>query len=358
MTIYEGIRVEEVEICLLCKSKGLPLYQEMRDRLLNTPGIWAFFHCPQCGLIWLNPRPLPEDIGKLYANYFTHAYNPERRPSRKDIVQQKIAPYILTHYGYVFGGKLRARFLGEVLSRTPLLGDLGKSYVMFLDGYEKGKLIDIGCGVGIYLDRMRSLGWEVLGIEPDAEAANKAKEFFGIPVVVSTLEQANLPSCYCDAVTVSHVLEHVHDPIVFLQECYRILKPHGKLVLLTPNGESLGHRIFRRAWRGLETGRHLYIFTPNTLELLVKAARFRVKSLRTISQNAVFIYSASKLIQKKVTRSEGRLPFLQLLEGVVFWLIEEMFCLVGKRVGEEILVIATKEAQEASDGTDSNCGSS
>lgn len=70
--INEGIRVNEAPLCLLCSNEGLPLYQGLRDRLFSAPGTWALMRCPKCGLVWLNPRPVPQDIGKLYEYYYTH----------------------------------------------------------------------------------------------------------------------------------------------------------------------------------------------------------------------------------------------------------------------------------------------
>jgi len=68
----EGIRVKEVKTCLLCGNEGVPLYQDLRDRLFGAPGIWSLVQCPKCELVWLNPQPVTSDVGKLYAEYCTH----------------------------------------------------------------------------------------------------------------------------------------------------------------------------------------------------------------------------------------------------------------------------------------------
>ena len=72
MKSNEGIRVEEVPSCMLCGSEGVLLYENLRDRHFNAPGIWTLLKCPDCRLVWLIPRPISSDIGKLYEEYYTH----------------------------------------------------------------------------------------------------------------------------------------------------------------------------------------------------------------------------------------------------------------------------------------------
>ncbi|MFQ6067737.1 MAG: hypothetical protein ACE5K3_10770 [bacterium] len=73
MVLNEGIRSEEISACFICGIEGSPIYREMCDRLFDAPGVWNIFHCSQCHLMWLNPRPTREDNHKVYAKYITHA---------------------------------------------------------------------------------------------------------------------------------------------------------------------------------------------------------------------------------------------------------------------------------------------
>jgi hypothetical protein len=68
----EGIRVSEAPCCLLCVYEGELLYSGLRDRLFGAPGNWSLMQCPKCQLACLNPQPIPDDVGKLYAQYFSH----------------------------------------------------------------------------------------------------------------------------------------------------------------------------------------------------------------------------------------------------------------------------------------------
>ena len=69
----EGVRVREAPACYLCETEGRPFYSGLRDRLFAAPGEWNLRRCPSCGLVWLDPMPIPQDIGKLYDEYFTHS---------------------------------------------------------------------------------------------------------------------------------------------------------------------------------------------------------------------------------------------------------------------------------------------
>jgi 2-polyprenyl-3-methyl-5-hydroxy-6-metoxy-1,4-benzoquinol methylase len=127
-----------------------------------------------------------------------------------------------------------------------------------------GVLVDIGCGNGQYLVTAMQLGWETWGIDLDPKAVEAAKKT-GAIVSQGGFPDTGLPSGHFDIVTLSHVIEHVFDPIGALKEVFRILKPGGKIWIATPNLESFGHARFRSNWRGLEPPRHLVLFNHNSL---------------------------------------------------------------------------------------------
>jgi len=341
VTVNEGIRVQQVKVCLLCGNEGVPLYQGLRDRLFGAPGIWSLMQCPKCKLVWLNPQPIPEDIGKLYTKYYTHTLHDalHKIPKRlKDAI-------FSSSFGYnQLEQSAGWRWLGRFISFIPTFNDMVGSLLMFLKASDRGRLIDIGCGNGLFLARMRNLGWQVLGIEPDVKAAFVARDRFKIPVIAGELKSANLPEISYDVITMNHVIEHVHDPIGLFQEIYRILKPKGKLVVLTPNVESLGHKLFRSSWRGLEPPRHLYLFTSETLQLCAEKVGFSVATLRTTAKNARSSWTNSRLIQRgdKTSEAGGNPHLSSLLEGYTFQLVEEIIRWVWKFAGEELFMVAMK----------------
>ncbi len=271
--------IKEARYCLLCGDEGEILYKGQRDRLFGVPGIWTLMQCPGCQLVWLNPQPTPDDIGKLYANYFTHN-KPNTNRNRNGGLRKAVKASILqSSYGYRMDGSNRA--LGSFLKCIDPLREIVGSSVRWLEAHEGGRLLDVGCGNGRFLDQMRQLGWKVTGVEPDGAAASVARENLGSQVFECSLEEAELPSGRFDAITMNHVIEHVPDPIGTLRECHRVLKPGGKLVVATPNIKSMGCQAFGAYWRGLEVPRHLHLFCPQSLCMAAERAGLEVQAIWT-----------------------------------------------------------------------------
>lgn len=336
----EGIRTQEAVNCLLCETKGEVFYPVLEDKLFKVEGAWSLLRCPRCGLAWLNPRCIAEDINNIYADYWTrHVKNKTSAPV---LLWEKIKPFLLaSSFGYrdVFEQR-DCLLIGRLLWLFPFFREAAKSGVMWLEGSDRGKLLDVGCGNGNFLNMMRNLGWEVSGIELSRQLALSARERFGIPVTIGTLEDANLPSDYFDVITMSRLIEHVYNPIKLLNECRRIIKQGGKIVIRTPNIESLGHKIFRDSCVHLDPPRHIFLFNAKALDLCVKRAGFRVERLNTTAGTARWAWVGSRLIRQEKDPL-GKKSLALRLEGAIFELIEYGSCLLNN-AGEELALIATK----------------
>ncbi len=103
-----------------------------------------------------------------------------------------------------------------------------------------------------------------------------------------------------------HVIEHLFDPIGTLKICRRLLKPGGRLLVVTPNAASLGHAAFKAAWRGLEVPRHLFLFSRESLEICLEQAGFRVTRLRTLAETARGIWCNSQAIRTNKVIPDGK----------------------------------------------------
>jgi len=254
----------------------------------------------ECGLLWLDPMPAAEDIGKAYAEYYTHAAGSDtQRPTglRRRLRQMKGA-YQARTYGYDSdSGPLWSHVQSRALQLLPVRRESADNEVRFLEALPGGRLLDVGCGTGEWLSDMRGRRWDVEGVEPDQEAVQVARSL-GLEVHQGSVEQQAFPDGGFQAVTLCHVIEHVPDPRATIAECHRILAPGGRLVVATPNSDSLSRRFFGRHWRGLEPPRHLSIFTMQSLSRLLQDVGF--ERVDTHPQRAYQVLYESHLLRKGI----------------------------------------------------------
>jgi len=187
----------------------------------------------------------------------------------------------------------------------------------FLKDLSPGRILDVGCGNGDDLIRLKSNGWALYGVEPNPYAAAHARRV-GIEVFSGPIEQAPFPESSFKVITLFHSLEHVHDPVLTLRQVARLLAPNGLVLVRTPNVASLNFRLFGIHWHGLEIPRHLYWFDPHCLRLLAERAGLHLRRWRCRSGARGFRYSLM---------SPARLIFrfrpLRLYTKVLFeWIVD------------------------------------
>ncbi len=331
--------------CVLCGEPGTPLHTQLSDRLFDATGTWSLLSCTGCSLVWLDPRP--ENPLELYDRYYTHGRegDPETSSLLRRAVNRGI-PAARMGYPAAPGAPPLERWLGQLLSWIGPLREIAEHGVMWLPVSRRGRLLDVGCGSGLFLERMRDFGWQVAGVEPDAPAASAAVQRLGDDaLVVAHLDDPALASESFDAVSMSHVIEHVPDPIGTLSKCRELLAPAGTLVCVTPNTRSLGVRSFGANWLHWDPPRHLNLFDPASLERTIREAGLEVERVATPGSTAHFVWQASSLIERR-----GRLPDIDLsgvspallLESIGFWALEYLLTRIGRRCGEEVLVVAKR----------------
>lgn len=147
---------------------------------------------------------------------------------------------------------------------------------------DTGRILDVGCSTGIFLEEARLQGFDAYGVELSKWAFKKA-ESKGLKVFNSTLKEAVFPDKLIDVATMWDVLEHVTDPLGELKEIYRILSYNGILVLTTPDFSSFPSRLFGKGWQSISL-QHIYYFTPETLEKMLSASGFSIIKRTTDSR--------------------------------------------------------------------------
>ena len=342
----DEIRTRPCPECSLCGAQGGLLYQGLQDRLFGSSGEWNFKKClnPECGLVWLDPMPLEEDIGRAYQDYYTHREVMSNSNTWLRRIYRLVKEGYLGHkYGY-YSESLTAwkKLLGMFIYLHPAWRADLDLQGFYLPAEPHGRLLEVGCGGGKMLKRMAELGWQVEGLDSDPIAVEKARGD-GLQVHHGTLEAQEYPQSHFDAITMCHLIEHVYHPLRLLEQCYRILKPGGSLVIVTPNIESWGHRMFGRDWRGLEPPRHLHIFTMQSLLRLTEHAGFQKLRAWTSVRGGGWIFMASRSVRikgKYITGSRQPVP-------IHFWarcmqLVESAILKVNPMAGEEVGLVVKK----------------
>lgn len=231
--------------CLVCGADEAAPFMEMRDRLLGLDGHFYLVRCRRCGLIYQNPQLTRTELARYYP--------PEYHPFLPAIEDE---PLPWRRWDRRRGVDKRCR---AVIAHA---------------GIRTGRVLDVGCATGIFLDGMRRWGWQTLGVEPNPVASAYARERLGLEVITAELETAGLSEAAFDVVTLWDVLEHVPSPRRTLTEAARVLRPGGLLVLSLPNIESVEARLFGRYWAGWDQPRHLALFPPSVLVRLLGSTGF------------------------------------------------------------------------------------
>jgi 2-polyprenyl-3-methyl-5-hydroxy-6-metoxy-1,4-benzoquinol methylase len=343
---------EIITDCLLCGRAGETVYSDLIDRLETEEGEFGIQRCSHCAFQWLSPRPRLDEMAKFYPhNYYAYQVSAGVDPSTGLArgLREQIRRLILSEvfeYAHLGVGNERFSFLGRLFGMVPFLRRRAAfEWEEFLPHYiPNGRLLDIGCGAGTYLARMRALGWDVQGVDLSQDAAKVAQHRYGISVKVGMLPEVRFPDDMFSVVTMSHVIEHVPDPLVYLAECRRIIISGGHLIINTPNMISFASRMFGRHWVALDPPRHLVLFTPATLRQCVQRAGFKVVRERSYPYLAGYNAQLSFRIRQHghVRNYTGMsVRDLECSAKLVEW-VERALLLLWPWAGNELRLVAVK----------------
>ena len=325
--------------CIVCGSVGRSAYRDLNDRMFSAPGKWSIDRCSNtaCGTLWLNPAPVPEDLGEAYRGYFTHVAKTNPRLSSLK------RAYLTTRYAENGARGIMDRLGAAVFAlrfRRRMEADDQAAHTRKPKG--KAVFLDVGCGSGDAMWLLGELGWETIGVEFDAEAVAAARSR-GLTVHEGDLLDQKLETGLFDAVQLSHVVEHLPDPVATLKECHRILKPGGVLIMLTPNAEGLTHSLFGTNWMALDPPRHLNIFTVASMRSLLGQAGFGRHEVTSSASGADRIATMSLAIRGRGHAEGGENPsWLHKRAGRFLHAVESLATLFSGRVGDQLVVRARK----------------
>ena len=243
--------------CPWCGNQTDHRYIEVKDYFL-TQEDFQLFLCEHCGLVFTTPRPSPDVIGKYYQSdeYYSHKEN------NKGFIP-KIYEWVKS-----FNVKRKVK--------------------LAIAGLPKGRLLDIGCGVGDFLLHIKKQSWEISGIEPSDDAKAIAFERLGF-FPLSPSESSSLPDHFFDVITMWHVLEHVDDLKSQLSELKRLLKPGGRLIIALPNYKSFDSQHYKDKWAAWDVPRHLNHFNPEVIRSIVSSFGMDFVDIQKLRWDAFYI---------------------------------------------------------------------
>jgi 2-polyprenyl-3-methyl-5-hydroxy-6-metoxy-1,4-benzoquinol methylase len=245
--------------CPLCRSADFSKWMNAKDYTVSEEQ-FGICHCNHCNLRFTNPVPSQEEMGPYYKS-------------------EEYVSHTNTSKGIIHGLYQRVRKITLKRKRSLVLRVTGKSV---------GSLLDIGSGVGAFLAAMKVAGWDSLGLEPDETARAVARSDFRVdsrPIH----ELFGLPEGAYDAVTMWHVLEHVHELDRYMEQLRALVKEGGKILIAVPNHESWDARYYQQEWAAYDVPRHLYHFCPKSMEELLKRHSLRLIGTKRMPFDSFYV---------------------------------------------------------------------
>jgi SAM-dependent methyltransferase len=228
--------------CCVCGSSQSELMWTTTWPEHRYPGHFSMRRCGGCGLLFNSPRLGDAELSNLYGrNYYFFL----RRDARE-------LPRIVPMYQ--------------------------RTVALVANDIREKRSLDIGCGRGYLPAVLRSLGWDARGVEISDDAAEYARQRFGLDVFTGTIEQyANSPEQQqFPLVTAIDVIEHVPSPELFIASAALAVEPGGTLIIDTPNGAAKNIEAKGVQWKGFNPF-HIYLFTIGSLKSLLGKHGFEVE---------------------------------------------------------------------------------
>ena len=253
--------------CPVCKSPSIQTAFSAKDHTVSKD-MFAVWHCNACMARFTQDVPDQEAIGAYYAseNYISHS------DTQKGIINK------LYH---LVRKKTLASKMNMIKKQT---------------GKESGNILDVGCGTGAFLHIMQGSGWKITGLEPDETARAKARSLYNIEALPSN-KIYDLPHNSCDAITMWHVLEHVHPLHEYIEQLKNLLAVNGKLFIAVPNYTSHDAKIYRENWAAYDVPRHLYHFSPKSMKALMNLHGLEVKKIKPMWFDSFYVSMLSEQYQ-------------------------------------------------------------
>jgi SAM-dependent methyltransferase len=259
----------ELAHCCICGTReSEPVGTGPDFEYHTSPDSFLAVRCVRCGVVYLDARPTAREFNRIYPDHY-HAF-----------------AFTEDRFGLVYS--VRRRLEARRLLRT--LRDLPAD----------ASVLDVGCGDGFHLDLLRSYGppgWSVAGVDLDDRAIAAARRR-DLVVHKGRVEELDLAPGSLDAALLIQTVEHLAEPLTVLRAVHALLRPGGRLLVVTDNTGSLDFRIARRRhWGGYHFPRHWYLFDEPSLRRLAGAAGYEIAELGTMMSPVNWVYSLRNALE-------------------------------------------------------------
>jgi 2-polyprenyl-3-methyl-5-hydroxy-6-metoxy-1,4-benzoquinol methylase len=244
--------------CPVCRSTEIKKVLDVNDHSI-TQEMFEVWQCNNCTVRFTQDVPDQQNISRYYKseNYISHSN---------------------TNKGIL------SRIYKTVRNHTlETKSNLIKKYTV-----KEGALLDLGAGIGAFLNTMRGKGWDVTGVEPDEGARSQALKYYNLKLS-QTSEFTLLPENSFDAITLWHVLEHVHELHPYLDQLKKLLKPNGKLFIAVPNYTSTDASFYGSYWAAYDVPRHLYHFSLKSIQVLIEQHGLSLTTIKPMWYDSFYI---------------------------------------------------------------------
>lgn len=295
--------MEKINNCLVCNNENLISEFNCKD-FVASEDTFMLNRCKNCSFLFTNPRPDSEEIIKYYQSekYVSHA-------DKKDNLGIMYKIYDIVR-NYSINKKLK----------------LIKKY------HSNGNLMDLGCGLGYFLDGViKDKTFDSIGVDISEDAIKHVKNTFGY-TVKNEKDLENITEKY-DVITQWHVLEHVHNINERMLQLKKLLKKDGTLFIAVPNSNSWDAKYYKQYWDGYDVPRHLYHFNKKSFELLMNKHGFNIVKTKALLFDAPYISMRSEIHKGSK---------LSMLKGGIFGIISNTVALFNKEHSSLLFIVKNK----------------
>lgn len=247
-----------------------------------------YTHCPVCGAEDINPLLTVKDHSVSKEEFVVWQCSKCSLRFTQDVPDAASIGSYYQSPDYISHSNTNKGLLNQLYQRVRRFTLKQKAALIIQHTKEKGKVLDVGAGIGAFLAAMKGKGWDVRGIEPDSVARKNATSLFGL-----TLDQPDmlfdLPENYYDAITLWHVLEHVHQLHEYIAHLKKLLAVNGKIFIAVPNYTSADAAAYRNYWAAYDVPRHLYHFSPAAINVLMQQHGLKVKATKPMWFDSFYI---------------------------------------------------------------------